>query len=144
MSADGEHKYFPALCPRGHRAFLAELPPGSGTARVSCPACGSRARLIPGAYYTTATRSRFERVAEAIDVGALRRERASTIASELALAARHDDAAFVVRALAEHPELAGLAPLLPEPAREMHAFIGLVIALLDAYAAPVVSEAAVE
>lgn len=143
MQPASEPKYFPSLCRSGHRAFLAPVSLGaSATERISCPSCGSRARLIPAAYYTEATRPRFDRVAEALDVSTLTREHASSVASELDRAARRDSREAVRHALLARPELARLGPLLPEEHREFVAFIGLLIALLDAYAtaSPIDSE----
>jgi hypothetical protein len=90
--------------------------------------------VIPGAYYTLATRERFERVAAALHDACLTREQMASAVAWLDRAARDADGSSdaVLSAFAKVPGLNAMCPLVPVEAHERHGFVGLVLALLIA------------
>lgn len=129
-----ESRYFPALCPEGHRPFLALVDPLATMQSLRCPVCDAQGRVIPVAYYTLATRERFERVAAILYDARLSREQRATAVAWLDRAARDAEAGkeVVVAALSRVSGLGALSLLVPADSHERHGFVGLVLALLIA------------
>lgn len=131
-----ESRFFPAWCPEGHAPFLAEVSVTLEMPLLACPLCAAPARLIPGAYYTAATRERFERIAAVIyDAGLTSTEAAigGALLDPGSSAARPE---AVLELIERSPGLSPLAALVPSEAREIPAFVGLVCQLLATYAPP--------
>lgn len=130
-----EPRYFPAKCPAGHRAFLAAVSADPTRSEpLRCPVCDAESRVIPGAYYTQATRERFDRVAAALQESELTQEQRASAVAFLDRAARDSetDAQALSQMLSQIPALSQLAAVIPEERRERHAFVGLVLSLLVA------------
>lgn len=135
MTERHEPRYFPALCPAGHRPFLALVNgPEPSANHFACPVCGAEGRVIPGAYYTEQTRHRFERVASVLYEARLTREQTATVVAWLDRAARDFEASTeaVLTALGKVPGLGALESLVPSDRHERHGFVGLTLALLTA------------
>lgn len=131
-------RYYPALCADGHRPFLASLSGADGAvASPHCPQCGVESRIIPGAFYTAATRARFEGVVDVLYGTRVRREQvAGTLASLERCGA---DLGSVITALERVPQLRALAALAPRDERQLPGFVGLVLVLLPACTTPMES-----
>ncbi len=94
MTERREPRYFPVQCPVGHRPFLAivEANATAPTAEsLRCQVCGEEGRMLPGAYYTAATRERFDRVATILSEARLTREQIATVVAWLDRAARDSE-----------------------------------------------------
>lgn len=137
MADNIKTRYFPALCPRCARCFLAAVPlsAGAGVAPV-CSQCGGAGKLLPGALYSQGDRERFERLEAAFHAAQLSREQAATLAVLLERAGRDDTRrrAAIDEALSTTPQLQGARQVLPYGIVELHQFVGIAIVLLSSIA----------
>jgi hypothetical protein len=93
---------FPARCLAGHTRFLLEVTLESQE-QLSCPICGERAKLIPGAYYTGLSRDRFDRVARTVHASGVTPKEAAACADELAATVKLATRASLEHVLANSP-----------------------------------------
>lgn len=131
-----ESRFFPVSCPEGHAPFLAEVSVTAEMPLLECPVCKAPGRLIPGAYYTAATRERFQRIAAVIYDAGLTSKDAAIGGALLDPGSSATRPEAVLELIEQNPGLLPLRELVPREARDMPAFVGLVCQLLATYAPP--------
>lgn len=128
-------KYFPARCSRGHRPFLAVSATRTmGGFSPRCPECNSESSLMPGAFYTSSNRARFEFVVDALEAARLTPTLAAAAADRIARAMLDGTEVNAVALLRENATLEPLEVLIPVKTQELIGFLGLLVTLLDSYA----------
>jgi hypothetical protein len=128
-------RYFPARCVSRHAPFLVEVGAHESVPRdPRCPICGSDAKLIPTAYYTALTRSKFEAVAGILHAVQLSPAEARALADSVFENVNVGTRDSIRLALRCAPKLRPLEVHVPDTHREVAAFVALLKTLLEVYA----------
>jgi hypothetical protein len=128
-------RYFPARCVSRHAPFLVEVAADESVpSEPRCPICGGEAKLIPTAYYTALTRSKFDAVADSLHAVQLSPAEARALADSVFENVNIGTRDSIRLALRCAPKLRPLEIHVPNTHREVAAFVALLKTLLEVYA----------